>query len=75
MVSRFDARLASSAPLGSPAERLFQGPVADALTHVGQLAMLRRMSGGPMRSENYFGAGIQTGRVGRDQAAPVFEFD
>jgi len=74
-VSRFDARLASDAPLGSPPERLFQGPVADALTHVGQLAMLRRMAGGPMRGENYFGAGIQAGRVGSDQAAPVFEFD
>ena len=75
VVSRFDARLASSAPLGSPPERVFQGPVADALTHVGQLAMLRRMAGGPMRGENYFGAGVQAGRVGRDQAAPVFEFD
>ena len=75
VLSRFDARLASSEPLGSPAQQLFQGPVADALTHVGQLAMLRRMAGAPMRSENYFGAGIQAGRVGRDQAAPVFEFD
>ena len=75
VLSRFDARLASSEPLGSPAQQLFQGPVADALTHVGQLAMVRRMAGAPMRSENYFGAGIQAGRVGRDQAAPVFEFD
>jgi hypothetical protein len=75
VLTRFDARLASSTPVGSPAEQLLQGPVADALTHIGQLAMLRRMAGGPMRSENYFGAGIQAGRVGPDQPAPVFEFD
>jgi Lon protease-like protein len=70
----FDRRLSSGAPLGSPAERIFQGPVADALTHVGQLAMLRRMAGCPMRGENYFVAEIAVGRVGADQAAPRREF-
>ena len=74
-LARFDARLASDAPLGSSAEQLLQGPVADALTHIGQLAMLRRMAGGPVRGENYFRAGVQVGRVGPDQAPPVFEFD
>ena len=55
-------------------ERLFQGPIADALTHVGQIAMLRRMAGCPIPGENYFVAKIETGRVGADQAAPVKEF-
>jgi hypothetical protein len=71
----FDRRLASGQPLGCPAEKLFQAPVADALTHVGQIAMLRRLAGCPVRAENYFHAEIQAGRVGAEQAAPVMEFD
>jgi hypothetical protein len=70
----FDQRLASGEPLGFPAGKLFQGPIADALTHVGQIAMLRRMAGCKMRGENYFKATITAGRVGSDQAAPAFEF-
>jgi hypothetical protein len=70
----FDRRLASGVPLGVEPERLFQGPVADALTHVGQIAMLRRMAGCAMSGENYFVAKIETGRVGADQAAPVKVF-
>jgi hypothetical protein len=70
----FDRRLASGVPLGVAPEGLFQGPVADALTHVGQIAMLRRMAGCPMSGENYFVAKIETGRVGADQAAPVKQF-
>ena len=70
----FDGYLASGAPLGAPPEKLFQGPVADALTHTGQLAILRRMAGCPMRGENYYRAEIVAGRVGPDQAAPVREF-
>ena len=73
-LGRFDQRLASGAPLGCPAEALFQGPVADALTHTGQLAMLRRMAGCPVKGENYFKAGIRAGVVGFDQAAPRVEF-
>ena len=71
----FDRRLASGRPLGFSAEQLFQGPIADALTHVGQIAMLRRMAGCPFRGENYFMAEITVGRVGLDQAAPRVEFD
>jgi hypothetical protein len=70
----FDQRLASAEPLGFAPEKLFQGPIADALTHVGQIAMLRRMAGCGIRGENYFKAAISAGRVGADQAAPVFEF-
>jgi hypothetical protein len=70
----FDRRLASGVPLAVEPERLFQGPVADALTHVGQIAMLRRMTGCAMSGENYFVARIEAGRVGADQAAPVKQF-
>jgi hypothetical protein len=56
------------------AQQLLRGPLADALTHVGQLALLRRLSGGPVRGENYARAEITTGRVGRDQPPPVREF-
>ncbi len=66
--------LASGAAVAATAERLFQGPVADALTHVGQIAMLRRIAGGPVRPENYHKADIAAGRVGVEQAPAVLEF-
>jgi hypothetical protein len=71
----FDAYLGSDAPLLSPAEKLFQGPIADALTHVGQISMLRRLAGAHVRAENYAQADIVTGRVGSEQNPPQFEFD
>ena len=74
-LERFDASLASGEPLRVSPEKLFQGPVADALTHVGQIAILRRLAEAPLRGENYFRAEIEAGRVGRDQAAPRREFD
>src|SRR5574341_441139 len=70
-----DLYLASDAPLGYPAEKIFQGAIADALTHVGQIAMLRRMAGAPVRGENYFKAEIVAGRVGPEQATKRVEFD
>jgi len=73
-LARLDAQLADQ-PLQCEPERLFQGPIADALTHVGQLTMLRRIAGAPIRGENYFRAEITAGRVGADQAAPRKEFD
>ncbi len=73
-LARFDARLASEKPLAVPAEKLFQGPVADALTHVGQIALLRRLAGAPVRGENYYLAEIAVGTVGERQAAPRKEF-
>ena len=69
-----DDYLASSAPLAVSEESLFQGPVADALTHVGQIAFLRRVAGVPVKGENYFKAEIVAGRVGPEQAAPKREF-
>jgi hypothetical protein len=74
-LEEFDRRLSSEAALVFPAEKLFQGPIADALTHVGQIAMLRRMAGCKMRGENYVAAKIEVGRVGVEQAAAVVEFD
>ena len=74
-VARLDAQLASGTRIECGAGRLFQGPIADALTHVGQLAMLRRLAGSPVRGENYFKAEIVAGRVGPEQLAPRREFD
>lgn len=74
-LERFDARLQAGRPLANPATKVFAGPVADALTHTGQIAMLRRMAGAQIRGESYFRAEIVTGRVGLDQAPPRREFD
>jgi len=74
-LQRFDDYLASDAPLAATAETIFQGAIADSLTHVGQLAMLRRLAGARMKSENYSRAEIVAGRVGADQTAPRREFD
>ncbi len=73
----FDQYLASDAPIQYEVTRVFQGPVADALTHTGQLAMLRRLYGAPMKGESYNRADIVVGRVGPDQtpADPRYEFD
>lgn len=71
----FDEYLASDSALSASCERLFQGPVADALTHVGQIAMLRRIAGEPMKGENYSRAQIAAGRVDADQETPKREFD
>ena len=73
-LQRFDEYLQSDAPLATAPEKLFQGPVADALTHIGQLTMLRRLASAPIRAENYYKAEIAAGRVGADQAAPRQEF-
>jgi hypothetical protein len=74
-IKKFDDCLASEEPLHASAEGLFQGPIADALTHVGQLAMLRRLGSCPIKGENYFKAEIVAGRVGFEQVAPRREFD
>jgi hypothetical protein len=69
------AYLRSDAPLQSPPEKLFQGPIADALTHIGQIALLRRLAGAPVLGENYFLARISSDRVGADQPAAIKEFE
>ena len=80
-VARFFDRLATldallaSPPAAFSAEMMIQGPLADALTHVGQLAMLRGAMGAPVRPESYARAEIVAGRVGREQAVARREFD
>jgi hypothetical protein len=74
-LAALDQYLASGAPLACEPQRLFQAPIADALTHVGQIAMLRGLAGAPMRGENYFKADIAAGRVGAEQSPPGYEFD
>ena len=74
-LQRFDDYLASDASIAVPIETIFQGAVADSLSHVGQLAMLRRLAGVKMKGENYARADIRAGRVGVEQAAARREFD
>lgn len=70
----FDAAVAGWRPEPGSMERLLQGPIADALTHVGQLAMLRRLAGIPCKGENFYLAVVTVGRVGSDQSAPAAAF-
>jgi hypothetical protein len=63
VLGAFDDFVASGAPLQAPLDRLLQGPVADALTHVGQIAMLRRLAVAPLQGENFFKADIAIGRI------------
>lgn len=74
-IATLDHALAESGPRPLGHEVLFQGPVADALTHVGQLALMRGMVGEPVRPESYARATIAVGRVGRDQPVERVEFD
>lgn len=74
-LKRLDDYLSGSEPLHASPEKLFQGPVADTLNHVGQIAMLRRMAGVPIKGENYFKADIAAGRVGREQSPAKVEFE
>jgi hypothetical protein len=69
-----DDYLASDKPLETTPEKLFQAPIADALTHIGQIALLRRLASAPVRAENYYVANIAIGTVGAEQPAPVYEF-
>jgi hypothetical protein len=74
-LQKFDTYLASNVPIGCSLNKLFQGPIADAFTHVGQLALLRRLSGVPIKGENYFKADIVIGKVGLEQSEPRRKFD
>jgi len=74
-LAALDDYLGAELPLAHPPEKIFQGAIADALTHVGQIAMLRRLAGCPIKGENYLRADIEVGRVGLEQSAPVREFD
>jgi hypothetical protein len=71
MMQEVDEVLSSKDIEGERLERLLQGPLSDAMTHVGQLAMLRRIAGAPIHAENFFKADIRAGQVGEEQPAPV----
>lgn len=58
-------------PEGMSEERLLQGPFSDAMTHAGQLALLRRLAGAPVPPENFIVAKIEPDRLGPDQEKPV----
>jgi len=74
-LAAFDAGLAANRGDGAPLEVMFQGPVADALTHVGQLAMMRGAAGLSVRPESYARAEIKVGRTGTDQSSIRTEYD
>ena len=74
-LAALDQALARSDPRSRPPGQIFQGPIADALTHVGQLALLRGAFGAPVKPESYARAEIEIGRVGREQAPARSEFD
>lgn len=73
MLKDVASMIASETPLvgGITAETLLQGPFSDAMTHAGQLAMLRRLSGSPVPPENFVRASIDASRLGADQPDPV----
>lgn len=73
-LKEFDDYLGANTPLYETPEKLFQGPIADSLTHIGQIAILRRLANCPIKAENYHKAEITVGRVGAEQAAPRREF-
>ena len=73
MLADLASHLESEAPLlndVSP-EQLLQGPFADAMTHAGQIALMRRLSGSPVPPENFVFAAIDPSRLGPDQPAPM----
>lgn len=76
-LEKFDSALANTPNIDYDLTKIFQGPIADALTHTGQLAMLRRLAGYPMKGESYIHSDIAIGRVGPDQTPPnpKYEFD
>jgi hypothetical protein len=52
-------------------EQLLQGPLSDAMTHAGQLALLRRQAGFPVPSENFLFADVSVDRLGSRQPEPA----
>ena len=71
LVQEMGALLASDAKCSLTTEQLLQGPFADAMTHVGQLAMLRRLADSPVAPENFIYADIRADRLQADQPPPA----
>jgi hypothetical protein len=71
-LSEFDEALTAESPVDHEMlSRLLQGPLSDAMTHAGQLALLRRLAGAPIAAEDFYLADIRAGAVGQDQPPPV----
>lgn len=72
MLESLSSHLAADGSIGTlSAQQLLQGPLADVMTHVGQLAMLRRLAGDPVAPENFIFADVRADRLGADQPAPA----
>lgn len=71
ILSKLDKSFREKNPSGVTEEQLLQGPLSDAMTHIGQLLMLRRMADSPVPSENFIYADIRKGEVGPNQPDPV----
>jgi len=72
MLADLRSHLESDTPLtGTTEEKLLQGPFSDAMTHAGQLAMLRRLFGDPVPPENFIVAAIDPQNVTSDQPEPI----
>ncbi|MEJ2668408.1 MAG: hypothetical protein P8Z81_15160 [Deinococcales bacterium] len=62
VLSALDDDLRSAAPLDeATVHRLLQGPLSDVMTHVGQVAMLRRLAGSPIPAESFYDADVVLG--------------
>lgn len=73
-LATFNNAITELPPDEALANKLFQGPIADALQHTGQLTMMRRLAGAPIKGENYFVAAIVADHVTEDQPPPRREF-
>jgi hypothetical protein len=72
LVAQFDDTLSLHLkPRKHSPEKILQGPFMDAFTHVGQLALLRRMAGSPIKGESYWMADVKIGKVGPCQPLQV----
>lgn len=72
MLTAVSDLIAPDGTLGTlSAEQLLQGPLADVMTHVGQLAMLRRLAGTPVPPENFIFAAVDARNLSAEQPAPA----
>ncbi len=48
-------------------KKLVQGPLSDVLSHIGQISLLRGLSGNKLSGEDFSSAEITTGNTSSDQ--------
>ena len=71
ILSKLDKSIQEKKPKEVTEEQLLQGPLSDAMTHIGQLSMLRRLADSPLPSENFIFADVRKGAVGPNQPDPI----